>query len=65
MVTVRVASRMVAFGNKYVQDFDLNIDIRLVDVDDVAPPTVKLRDAKHHAPLLSSFLIGELIIFWC
>ena len=35
--------------------FDLNVDLHLVNVDDVAPPTVKLSDAKHHASLLSSF----------
>ena len=35
--------------------FDLNVDLHLVNVDDVASPTVKLSDAKHHASLLSSF----------
>ena len=38
------------------QDFDLNVDLHLVDVDDVAPPTIKLNDAKRRASLLSSFL---------
>ena len=46
----------VALRTNYAQDFDLNVDLDLVDVDDVAPPTVKLSDAKHHASLLSSFL---------
>jgi hypothetical protein len=40
----------------YAQDFDLNVDLHLVDVDDGAPPTIKLSDAKCHASLLSSFL---------
>jgi hypothetical protein len=43
------------------QDFDLNIDLDsvsdLVDVDDVAPPTIKHSDAKRHASLWSSFLL--------
>ena len=41
----------------YAQGFDINVDLHLVDVDDVAPPTVKLNDAKHHAFLLSNFLL--------
>ena len=45
-----------ALRTNYAQDFDLNVDLDLVDVDDVAPPTLKLSDAKHHASLLSSFL---------
>ena len=69
MVRVRVASCLVccrglstdelvdvALGTNHAQDFDLNIDIHSVDVDDVAPPTVKLSDANRHASLLSSFL---------
>jgi hypothetical protein len=39
----------VALGIDHAQGFDLNVDLHLVDVDDVAPPTVKLSDAKHHA----------------
>jgi hypothetical protein len=38
----------------YAQGFDLNVDLHLVDVDDVASATVKLRDAKRHAPWLSN-----------
>ena len=38
-----------SWGTITSQDFDLNVDLDLVDVDDVAPPTVKLSDAKHHA----------------
>jgi len=36
-------------GPKYAKDFDLNIDLQSVDVDDVGPPTWKLSDAKRHA----------------
>ena len=39
------------------QDFDLDVDLHLVDVDDVAPPTIWLGDAKCQAPLLSSSLL--------
>ena len=46
-----------ALGTNSAQDFDLNVDLDSVDVDDVAPPTVKLSDAKRHASLLSSFLL--------
>ena len=35
----------VALGINYTQGFDLNFDVHLVDVDDVAPPTIKLSDA--------------------
>ena len=45
----------VALGTNYAQGFDLNVDLDSVDVDDVAPPTIKLSDAKRHASLLSSF----------
>jgi hypothetical protein len=40
----------------YAQGFDLYVDLHLVDVDDVAPPTLKLSDAKRHALLLSNLL---------
>ena len=43
----------------YAQDFDLNIDLHSVDVNDVAPPTIKLGDAKHYASLLSNFLLKK------
>jgi hypothetical protein len=46
----------VALGINYAQGFDLNGDLHSGDVDDVAPPTIKLSDAKHHASLLSNFL---------
>ena len=53
----------VALGADYAQDFDLNVDLDLVGVDDVAPPTVKLSDAKRRASLLSSFLLENSICF--
>jgi hypothetical protein len=37
-------------------NIDLNVDLHSADVDDVAPPTVKLSDANRHASLLSNFL---------
>ena len=46
----------VALGIKHAQGFDLNVDLHSVDVDDVAPPTIKLSDAKRHASLLFIFL---------
>jgi hypothetical protein len=47
----------VALGNNYAQGFDLNVDLHSINADDVAPPTVQLRHAKRHAPLLSDFLL--------
>ena len=41
----------VALGTTYAQDFDLNVDLDSINVDDVAPPTLKLRGAKLHASL--------------
>jgi hypothetical protein len=41
-----------ALGINHAQGFDLNVDLHSVDVDDVAPPTVKLSDAKCHPSLL-------------
>ena len=32
----------VALGTRFAQDFDLNVDLDSVDVDDVAPPTINL-----------------------
>jgi len=37
-----------ALGINHAQGFDLNVDLHLVDVDDVASPTLKLSDAKRH-----------------
>ena len=42
-------------GTNSTQDFDLDVDLNSADVDDVAPPTVKLSDAKHHTSLLYIF----------
>ena len=52
-----------ALGINYAQGFNPNVDMHLVDVDDVAPPTVKLSDAKHHASLLSNFLLDNSLHF--
>ena len=52
----------VALETNYAQDFDLNIDLDSLDMDDVAPPTKRLSDTKHHASLLSSFLLENSYI---
>ena len=52
-----------ALGINYAQGFDLNVDLHSVDVDDVAPPTVKLSDAKCHVLLLSNFLLDNSLHF--
>jgi hypothetical protein len=46
-----------ALGINYAQGFDLNVDFHLINVDDVALPTVKLSDAKRHASLMYDFFI--------
>ena len=43
-------------GINYAQVFDLYVDLHSVYVDDVAPPIVKLSDAKRHVSLLSNLL---------
>ena len=53
----------VALGIKYAQGFDLYAGLHSVDVDDVAPPTVKFSDAKHHVSLLSIFLSNKSLHF--
>ena len=50
-------------GTNSAQDFDLNVDLHLVDVAHVAPPTIKLSDVKCHASLLSSFLLENSLYF--
>jgi hypothetical protein len=58
-------------GINHAQGFDLHVDLHSVDVDDVAPPIIKLSNAKCHASLLSNFLldnslhlgVNEIIIF--
>ena len=52
-----------ALGTNFAQDFDLNVDLHEVDVNDVAPPIIKLSDANHHASLLSSFLLENPLYF--
>ena len=44
-----------ALGVNHAQDFDLNVDLHSVDVDDVAPPTVSLvmLNIMHHCCLIS------------
>jgi hypothetical protein len=53
----------VALGVNHAQGFDPNVHMHLVDVDDVAPPTVKPSDAKYHASLLSNFLLDNSLHF--
>ena len=53
----------VALGINYAQGFDIDVDVRSIDVDDVVPPTVKLSDAKRHASLLSNFLLDNSLYF--
>ena len=45
----------VALETNYVQDFDLNVDLDSIYVNDVASRIVKLSDAKnmHHCCLVS------------
>jgi hypothetical protein len=48
-----------ALGINHAQGFDLNVDLHSINVDDVAPPTIKLSDTKRHASLLSNFLLNN------
>ena len=50
-------------GSKYAEDFDRNIDLQSLYMDDVAPPTLKLSDAKLHASFSSSFLLHSSLQF--
>jgi hypothetical protein len=50
-------------GINHAQGFDLNVDLHSIYVDDVAPPTVKFGDAKHHASLLYNFLLDNSLHF--
>ena len=52
-----------ALGINHAQGFDLNVDLHSVDVDDVAPPTLDLSDAKRYASLLFDFLLDNLLHF--
>ena len=53
----------VVLETNYAQEFYLNVDLESLDVDDVAPPIVKLSDAKRHASWLSSFLLEDSLYF--
>ena len=53
----------VALGAKLGQDFAVNVDLQSINVDDVAPPTLKLSNAKRHISLLSSFLLENSLYF--
>ena len=53
----------VALGIDYAQGFDLHVDLHSLDVDDVAPPTIKLSNANCHASLLSDFLLDNSLYF--
>jgi hypothetical protein len=52
-----------ALGMIHAQGFDPIVDVHSVHVDDVAPPIVKLSDAKHHVSLLSNFLLDNSLHF--
>ena len=52
-----------ALGINHAQGFDLNTDLHSVDVEDVAPPIVKLSDAKRHPSLLSNVLLDNSLHF--
>jgi hypothetical protein len=52
-----------ALGINHAQGFDLNVDLHSIDMDDVAPPTLKLSDVKYHASLLSNFLLDNSLHF--
>ena len=52
---------MLLWGTNCAQDFDLNIDLHSVDVDDVVPRTIMLSDTKRHASLWSSFLLKNFL----
>ena len=53
----------VALKINYAQGFDLNVDLHSVHVDDGAPPTIKVSDAKRHASLLPNFLLDNSLYF--
>jgi hypothetical protein len=48
----------VSLGINHVQGFDLNVDLHLINVDDVAPPIIKLSNANGHA---SQFTFSSII----
>ena len=58
----------VGLRTKYAQDFDLNVDLDALDVDDVAPPTVKL-NVMHQCYAFSNYrniyilVLMKLLVF--
>ena len=48
-----------ALGINFAHDFDLKVNQDSIDVDDVAPPIVKLSVAKCHVSLLFSFFLHD------
>ena len=50
-------------GTNSAQDFNLSIDLHLVDVDGVSPPTIKLCDLKRHVSLLFNFSLENSLYF--
>ena len=54
---------MLLWESIYAQGLDRYVDLHSVNVDDVAPPTLKLSYAKHHTSLLSNFLLDNSLHF--
>ena len=54
---------MVVFKLHLQQSSCFIIALDLIDVDDVAPPTVKLSDGERHASLLFSFYVESSLYF--
>ena len=52
-----------ALGINHAQGFDLYVDLHSIDVDNVAPPTIKLSDAKRHPSLLFNLLLDNSLHF--
>ena len=58
----------VGLRTKYAQDFDLNVDLDALDVDNVAPPTVKL-NVMHQCYAVSNYrnlyilVLMKLLVF--
>jgi hypothetical protein len=52
------------WGFNYAHNFDLNVDLHSIDVDDVAPPIAKLDDAKGHTLLLFNVLLDYFFIYF-
>ena len=60
LMRIRVASaKWTWIGSEW----PLTLNHVMVDVNDVAPPTINLSDAKRHASLLSTFLLENSLYF--